>query len=49
MDTLLVASGEDDGAGLISDEALGDLRLAQVSGGRSPLLKDSLRSQDLDC
>ena len=47
METLFVTSGEDDRAGIVADEALGNAGLAKVLGHRSTLLQHSVRIQDL--
>lgn len=46
--TLFVASGEDDGAGVVADEALGDDSGFDVMGrGRSRFVHDGVGGQDL--
>ena len=46
--TLVVAGGEDDGAGLVADEALRDPCLAEVGGGGATLLEHRLGANHLD-
>ena len=45
--TLFVACGEDDGAGLVANEALGEPSLAEVDRGGATLLQDRIRVHHL--
>lgn len=45
---MIVASGEDDGGGLVADEAFGNAGLAEVGGGGAALLEDGVGADDLD-
>lgn len=47
-DTLLVAGGEDDGAGVVPDDALGDPGLAKMVGDGSALGQDGVGADDID-
>ena len=48
MATLLISSSEENGPGLISNEALGDSALAEMLRHRSALLQDGGGVDDLD-
>jgi hypothetical protein len=45
---LLVAGGEDDGAGVVPDDALGDPGLAKMVGDGSALGQDGVGANDID-
>lgn len=45
---MLVAGGEDDGAGVVPDDALGDPRLAKMVGDGAALGQDSIGADDID-
>lgn len=45
---MLVAGGEDDGAGVVPDDALGDPRLAKMVGDGAALGQDSVGADDID-
>lgn len=47
LGTLIVASGEEDGGGVVADKALGDASLAEVLRGSAALLQDLVGGQDL--
>lgn len=45
---MLIPCGEEDAAGLVADEALGDAGLAEAGGGGAALVEDSGGGEDLD-
>lgn len=45
---MFVARGEDDGAGVVAEEALGDTSMAEVGGGGVSLLEHRVGADHLD-
>lgn len=44
---MVVPGGEDDGSGLVSDDALGDAGLAELGGSGADLLRHRLGAENL--